>query len=91
MKQTAQKNSETTASASVRSINRCFDILDFLAADTQPRTLTEISTHLGAPMSTTLMIVRTLLERGLLAMDGKSKAYRIGLGFSRYAAQEQDI
>lgn len=71
--------------SSVRSIERCFDILDLIAANPGGLSLTGISRELDIPKSTALVIVRTLVARRLLYLDGLSKLYKIGLGFSRFA------
>jgi DNA-binding IclR family transcriptional regulator len=72
-------------SDSVRSIDRCFDILEMLLDSGRDMSLAEISRNLGAPKSTVLTIVRTLAARGLLALDEERKVYRLGLGFARFA------
>jgi len=68
----------------VRSIDRCFDILEMLMERGREMSLAEISRTLGAPKSTVLTIVRTLVARGLLAPDEQRKVYRLGLGFARF-------
>lgn len=73
-------------SDTVRSIDRCFDILEMLTDGGREMSLAEISRNLEAPKSTVLTIVRTLAARGLLAVDEERKVYRIGLGFARFAA-----
>jgi DNA-binding IclR family transcriptional regulator len=72
-------------SDSVRSIDRCFDILEMLLDSGGDMSLAEISRKLGAPKSTVHTIVRTLTARGLLALDDERKSYRLGLGFVRFA------
>lgn len=74
-------------SETVRSIDRCFDILDMLVESGAEMSLAEISRRLQAPKSTVLTIVRTLAARGLLALDEDRKLYRLGLGFTRYTRQ----
>lgn len=69
----------------VRSVERCIDILDLLVAQDREMTLSELATAIGAPKSTTLTVVRTLLGRGLVAYDARSRLYRVGLGFTRFA------
>lgn len=78
-------------SAGVRSVERCIDILDLLVAQEREMSLTELATAIGAPKSTALNIVRTLVERGLLAYDGKTRCYRVGLGFTRYAKAQVEV
>lgn len=80
---------EGTGSANVRSIERCIDILDVLVAHDREMSLTELASAIEAPKSTVLTILRTLVGRGLVAVDPRTKLYRTGLGFTRYAASTQ--
>ena len=73
-------------SATVRSVERCIDIIDVLATSRRPLSLSAISRAIDTPKSTALTIVRTLVQRGLLAMDPATKLYEIGLGFGRYTS-----
>lgn len=75
-------------SSSVRSIERCFDILEMLMDSGRELSLAEISRTLEAPKSTVLTIMRTLAGRGLVAHDEARKVYRLGLGFSRFTQHE---
>jgi DNA-binding IclR family transcriptional regulator len=79
------------APAGVRSVERCIDILDLLVAQEREMTLSELATAIGAPKSTTLTVVRTLLGRGLVAYDGRSRLYRVGLGFTRFAKAQVEV
>ncbi len=83
---TARSASPRGATATVRSIERCLDILDIAGGSATPLSLSQISRSIGAPKSTVLTIVRTLVRRGLLAVDS-TKRYRLGLGFARYQAR----
>src|SRR5450631_3447985 len=74
-------------SSTVRSVERCIDIIDMLAARRLPMSLSELSRAISTPKSTTLTIVRTLVHRGLLSFDPATKQYQIGLGLSRYASE----
>ena len=74
-----------TTTTTVRSIERCLDILDIVGRSGTPLSLSQISRTIGAPKSTVLTIVRTLVRRGILAVDS-TKSYRLGLGFARYQA-----
>lgn len=71
----------------VRSVERTIDVLELLAAPGRALLLTEIAREVGAPKSTTLDILRTLVARGLLALDPRTKTYRVGLGLSRFAPE----
>jgi DNA-binding IclR family transcriptional regulator len=75
----------------VRSVERCIDILDLLVAQDREMTLSELATAIGAPKSTTLTVVRTLLGRGLVAYDARSRLYRVGLGFTRFAKAQVEV
>lgn len=75
------------SSSTVRSVERCIDIIDMLAARRLPMSLSELSRATSTPKSTTLTIVRTLVHRGLLSFDAATKRYQIGLGLARYASE----
>lgn len=75
----------------VRSVERCIDILDLLVAQDREMTLSELSAAIGAPKSTTLTVVRTLVGRGLVAYDARSRLYRVGLGFTRFAKAQVEV
>jgi DNA-binding IclR family transcriptional regulator len=74
-------------SATVRSVERCIDIIDVLSSRRTSMSLSELSRAVDTPKSTTLTIVRTLVHRGLLSFDLETKHYQIGLGFSRYMSE----
>jgi DNA-binding IclR family transcriptional regulator len=76
------------SSATVRSVDRCIDIIDLLAKERRALSLSAISRAISTPKSTTLSIVRTLVRRGLLAVDPQTRQYQLGLGFSRYVFQQ---
>ena len=75
----------------VRSVERCIDILDLLVAQDREMTLSELAVAIGAPKSTTLTVVRTLVGRGLVAFDARSRLYRVGLGFTRFAKAQVEV
>jgi DNA-binding IclR family transcriptional regulator len=79
---------ERPPSTTVRSVERCIDIIDLLATARQPMSLSAISRAIGSPKSTTLTIVRTLVQRGLLALEPATRHYHIGLGFARYTSEQ---
>jgi DNA-binding IclR family transcriptional regulator len=89
MKSRADTSNLEQTAAGVRSIERCIDILDLLVAHDRQMTLTDLAHAVGAPKSTMLTILRTLVGRGLVAYDAKTKLYRIGLGFMRFAEKTQ--
>ncbi len=72
------------ASSTVRSVERCIDILDLLARERAGMTLSALSRAIETPKSTTLTIVRTMVARGLVAHEASTKLYSLGLGLSRY-------
>ena len=57
--------------ASVKSAERTLDILELFALHREPLPLREISSQLGIPKSSTLMLLRTLERRGYLVHDGE--------------------
>lgn len=71
----------------VRSVERTVDVLELLGVSGRTLPLSEIARELGTPKSTTLDILRTLVARGLLALDPRTKTYRVGLGLQRFAAE----
>ncbi len=75
----------------VRSVERCIDILDLLVAQEQEMSLSEIAGAIQAPKSTTFTVVRTLVGRGLVAYDARSRLYRVGLGFTRFAKAKVEV
>lgn len=64
-------------SSPVRSVERCIDILDLLATSAKAVSLGDISRGVGAPKSTVLTIVRTLVARGVVVRDDEHKLYRL--------------
>jgi DNA-binding IclR family transcriptional regulator len=71
--------------ASVRSVRRAVDCLQFLAASPGSVTVTEIARELGLALSTTHRILATLQQVGLVDHDPSSHHYRIGSGVIRLA------
>jgi len=80
----APARAQPAAASTVRSVERCIDILDILARDRAGMNLSALSRAIATPKSTTLTIVRTLVARGLVALDAGTKQYSLGLGVSRY-------
>lgn len=54
----------------VKSAERALDILELFALRREPLPLREVAAELGAPKSSTLMILRTLERRGYLVREG---------------------
>jgi IclR family transcriptional regulator, acetate operon repressor len=69
---------------SVRSVERTIDLLELLAPPGSALSLTELARGARAPKSTVLTIARTLVGRGVLAVDRETRKYRLGLGLARF-------
>ena len=70
----------------VQSVDRALVALDFLGdARAEGVTLSEVSRRLGTSKSTALSMLRTLAERGFVAVrdDGDGPRYRLGLALAR--------
>lgn len=66
---------------SVQSLDRAFDILELLAEEQQPLSLSKICTAVGLHKTTTHRILDSLKERGYVEKDENTAYYRLGLGF----------
>jgi IclR family KDG regulon transcriptional repressor len=75
------KQEAAVKKGSVQSIERAFDILEFLSGDPQGYTLTEISTSLKLHKSTVHRILIGLQHRKYVEKAAGSHCYRLGLGF----------
>jgi DNA-binding IclR family transcriptional regulator len=62
----------------VRSVDRAVDVLEALSRSRTALTLAQLAAAVQAPKSTTLNIVRTLVQRRLLEFDASAKSYRMG-------------
>lgn len=62
-----------------RTTGRILDTLEILAENSNGYTLSEICKLIGAPKSTMLPILQTLLKRRFLSLDPNSNKYHIGL------------
>lgn len=62
----------------VRSVDRAIDVLEQIARNGRPMSLSEIFRAVNTPKSTTLNIVRTLAHRRILELDPETKKYRAG-------------
>ncbi|RFA22059.1 hypothetical protein B7R25_05130 [Subtercola boreus] len=76
-KPSASKNTETE----VKSAARTIELLEMLAGETRPLTLSEIASRLSFPVSSVHQLLRTLVSRGWLATttDGVGGGYTIGV------------
>ncbi len=66
---------------SVQSLDRAFDILEFLAREQQPVGLVEISKEVGLHKSTAHRLLTSLKDRGYIEKTETTNLYRLGLGF----------
>lgn len=72
-------------SASIRSVDKVVDILELLSTESRGLPLGEIAGRLGLNVSTVHHLLATLRNRGMVAQDERSKAYRLGYGLVRIA------
>lgn len=67
----------------MKSAQRVFQILEFFEQEQHPATLSEIALHLGYPVSSTSMLVRSMISLGYLGLDPASRkispTLRVGL------------
>ena len=78
----------------VRAVQRAFDVLDALAAADRPLSLTAVAGRAELTVSTTFRLLRTLHERGLVAMEAEDGTYRLGariLGLSNALLRQLDV
>lgn len=63
-----------------KSASRAIDVLELLAKNQKPMTLTEIGRSLDLPKSSCFDIVYTLVERGVVEVDNEQlKTFRLGI------------
>jgi IclR family KDG regulon transcriptional repressor len=65
----------------VQSLDRAFDILELLAREPQPLTLTDISRQLELHKTTVYRLISSLRDRGYIEKSCDNNMYRLGLGF----------
>jgi IclR family pca regulon transcriptional regulator len=65
----------------VRSAARVLDLVEFLASSDGGVTLSEATGGLAAPKSSTLMLLRTLVQRGYAYRDATSDRYHLSADF----------
>jgi DNA-binding IclR family transcriptional regulator len=63
----------------VKSAARTIELLELLAAEPHPLTLTEIATRSGMPVSSLHQLLRTMVARGWLATTTHGTGYTIGV------------
>lgn len=69
----------TRPGTEVKSAARTIELLELLAAEPQPLTLTEIASRSGLPVSSLHQLLRTLVARGWLATTTHGTGYTIGV------------
>lgn len=64
--------------SSVKSADRAFDILEYVADASDPPSFSRMLTDLGIPRSSLFHLLNNLLARGYLEQDATTDRYRIG-------------
>lgn len=83
---------EGRARAGVKSADRALSILELLVHADRPLGFGEILSTLGYPRSSLFSLLNTLLDRGWIAVDEPSRAYRLGIRtFEAGSAWERSI
>ena len=65
----------------VQSLDRAFDILELISSERRGLPLSEISSNVSLPRSTTHRLLASLQSRGYIEKDPVSNLYRLGLAF----------
>lgn len=63
------------SNAQVKSAMRAFEILEHFRLSQQPRTMSELSSDLGYPLSSTTVLLKTLVNLGYLNYDRGKRVY----------------
>jgi DNA-binding IclR family transcriptional regulator len=63
------------SNAQVKSALRAFEILEHFRLTQQPRTMSELSSDLGYPLSSTTVLLKTLVNMGYLNFDRVKRVY----------------
>ncbi|HVV41192.1 MAG TPA: IclR family transcriptional regulator [Nitrobacter sp.] len=66
------------ANASVKSADRAFDILEYIAKASEPPSFSAMLTSLGIPRSSLFHLLNNLLTRGYLSQDAVTGRYLLG-------------
>src|SRR6516225_7572806 len=64
--------------ASVKSLDRGLDILEFVAGSPEPPSFSQLLTSLSIPRSSLFHLLTNLLSRNFLERDPKTERYRLG-------------
>lgn len=63
---------------SIKSIEKCFNLLGFIDADSRPVTLEELVKRSGYKKTSCFRLLKTMLSLGILEQDTRTKAYQFG-------------
>lgn len=77
------------ADSSIRTINRVCDILNSFHENETDLTLTEISSRIGIPKSTTHRLIQALKSQELLISENDHQSYRLGFQLIRWGTLAQ--
>lgn len=66
------------ATSSVKSADRTFDILEYVADAAEPPSFSQLLADLGIPRSSLFHLLRNLMVRGYLEQDVDTERYRLG-------------
>ncbi|MEI8130870.1 MAG: IclR family transcriptional regulator [Leptolinea sp.] len=77
------------ADSSMRTINRICDILNSFRENETDLTLTEISSRIGIPKSTTHRLIQSLKSQELLINENDRQSYRLGFQLIRWGTMAQ--
>jgi DNA-binding IclR family transcriptional regulator len=69
---------KSDAIAPVKSADRTFDILEYVADAAEPPSFSQLLAGLGIPRSSLFHLLRNLLVRGYLEQDADTERYRLG-------------
>lgn len=78
-----------TAETGVKSADRALDILEYVAAASEPPGFSQLLSDLAIPRSSLFHLLNNLLARGYLQQDGAGGRYRLGQRIQRLAARMQ--
>lgn len=70
-----------TSVLKVQSVDRTFDILEFLANEQNGATLVQITEKMDLPKSTAHRLLSVLIQREFVRKNGDNNRYRLGPGF----------
>ena len=77
------------ADSTIRTINRVCDILNCFNSRITRLTLTEISTKVGIPKSTTHRLLEALRSQGFVNYDTQSRSFQLGYQLIRWGTDAQ--